>query len=58
MKLVILGGGGFRVPLAYRALVAAVGGVLSELATDISDAPAVAASTDLDEALRGAGFVF
>jgi 6-phospho-beta-glucosidase len=79
MKLVILGGGGFRVPLVYRALLAdrspgrvtevvlhdldaarlsAIGGVLAELATDVSDAPAVTASTDLDEALRGADFVF
>ena len=79
MKLVILGGGGFRVPLVYRALLAdrspgrvtqvvlhdldavrlaAIGGVLAELATDISDAPAVTTSTDLDEALRGADFVF
>ncbi|MEV6718381.1 6-phospho-beta-glucosidase [Lentzea sp. NPDC051208] len=79
MKLVILGGGGFRVPLVYRALLAdrssgrvtevvlhdldaarlsAVGVVLAELAADVSDAPVVTASTDLDEALRGADFVF
>ncbi|MCX2953392.1 6-phospho-beta-glucosidase [Lentzea sp. NEAU-D7] len=79
MKLVILGGGGFRVPLVYRALLAdrspgrvtevvlhdldparlsAIGGVLAELAADVSDAPTVTASTDLDEALRGADFVF
>ncbi|MDX8146172.1 6-phospho-beta-glucosidase [Lentzea sp. BCCO 10_0061] len=79
MKLVILGGGGFRVPLVYRALLAdrsprrvtqvvlhdldsvrlaAISGVLASLATDISDAPAVTTSTDLDEALRGADFVF
>ncbi|WP_330278044.1 6-phospho-beta-glucosidase [Lentzea sp. NBC_00516] len=79
MKLVILGGGGFRVPLVYRALLAdrspgrvtqvvlhdldavrlaAIGGVLAELATDVSDAPAVTTSIDLDEALRGADFVF
>lgn len=79
MKLVIMGGGGFRVPLVYRTLLAdrspgrvtdvvlhdidatrlaAVGGVLAELAADISDAPTVTMSTDLDEALRGANFVF
>ncbi|WP_086669255.1 6-phospho-beta-glucosidase [Lentzea kentuckyensis] len=83
MKLVILGGGGFRVPLVYRALLAdlspgrvtevvlhdldatrlaAVRGVLAEFAADISDtAPnhvAVTATTDLDEAVRGADFVF
>jgi 6-phospho-beta-glucosidase len=83
MKLVILGGGGFRVPLVYRALLgdrspgrvtevvlhdldttrlAAVRGVLAELAADMSNtgshAVSVMASTDLDEALRGADFVF
>ncbi|GGU23119.1 6-phospho-beta-glucosidase [Streptomyces lavendofoliae] len=79
MKLTILGGGGFRVPLVYRALLgdraegrvtrvtlhdvdaerlAAIGGVLAEQARDVSDAPAVTATTDLDEALRGADFVF
>ncbi|MET9229703.1 6-phospho-beta-glucosidase [Lentzea sp. NPDC003310] len=79
MKLVILGGGGFRVPLVYRALLAdrspgrvtevmlhdldatrlsAIGGVLAELAAGTSDAPAVTTSTDLDEAVRGADFVF
>lgn len=79
MKLVILGGGGFRVPLVYRALLgdrspgrvsevvlhdldparlAAIGGVLAELATGTSDAPSVTTSTDIDDALRGADFVF
>ncbi len=79
MKLVVLGGGGFRVPLVYRALLAdrspsrvtevvlhdvdvtrlaAISGVLAELAAGISDAPAVTTSTDLDEAVRGADFVF
>ncbi|WP_329793746.1 6-phospho-beta-glucosidase [Lentzea sp. DG1S-22] len=79
MKLVILGGGGFRVPLVYRALLAdrspgrvtevalfdldpgrlaAIGVVLAELAAEVPDAPAVTTSTDLDEAVRGADFVF
>ncbi|MCX4392429.1 MULTISPECIES: 6-phospho-beta-glucosidase [unclassified Streptomyces] len=79
MKLTILGGGGFRVPLVYGALLAdhaegrvdavtlydtdadrltAVARVLGEQAAGIRDAPAVTATTDLDEALRGADFVF
>ncbi|MGW6025151.1 6-phospho-beta-glucosidase [Streptomyces sp. NPDC055099] len=79
MKLVILGGGGFRVPLVYGALLGdhaegrvtevvlhdldagrlgAVARVLAEQAAGVPDAPAVTATTDLDEALRGADFVF
>ncbi|MFG3368774.1 6-phospho-beta-glucosidase [Streptomyces sp. NPDC090032] len=79
MRLTILGGGGFRVPLVYGALLGdhaqgrvtevtlhdtdparlrAVTGVLAEQATGALDAPAVHATTDLDEALRGADFVF
>lgn len=79
MKLVILGGGGFRVPLVYGALLGdhaegrvtevvlhdldagrlgAVARVLAEQAIGVPDAPAVTATTDLDEALRGADFVF
>ncbi|MFD0337573.1 6-phospho-beta-glucosidase [Streptomyces sp. NPDC127117] len=79
MKLTILGGGGFRVPLVYGALLAdhaegrvdavtlydtdadrltAVARVLGEQAADVPDAPTVTATTDLDEALRGADFVF
>ncbi|MGW6054680.1 6-phospho-beta-glucosidase [Streptomyces sp. NPDC055189] len=81
MKLVILGGGGFRVPLVYGALLGdhaegrvtevvlhdldagrlgAVARVLAEQAeaSGVPDAPAVTATTDLDEALRGADFVF
>ncbi|HEX6342756.1 6-phospho-beta-glucosidase [Umezawaea sp.] len=79
MRLVILGGGGFRVPLVHRALLAdrtpgrvtelvlhdvdrarldAVGTVLAERAEGVPDAPTVTATTDLDEALRGADFVF
>ncbi|QGV77640.1 6-phospho-beta-glucosidase [Streptomyces ficellus] len=79
MKLTILGGGGFRVPLVHRALLgdhaegrvtrvtlydvdagrlAAIGGVLAEQAAGVPDAPEVTATTDLDEALRGADFAF
>ncbi len=79
MKLTILGGGGFRVPLVYGALLgdrgegrvtdvvlhdldagrlSAVARVLAEQAADVADAPTVTATTDLDEALRGADFIF
>ncbi|WP_225812032.1 6-phospho-beta-glucosidase [Streptomyces spinosus] len=79
MKLTILGGGGFRVPLVYGALLTdrgegrvtevvlhdlddgrlkAVARVLAEQASTVADAPAVTISTSLDEALRGADFVF
>ncbi|MFF7790644.1 6-phospho-beta-glucosidase [Streptomyces sp. NPDC007991] len=79
MKLTILGGGGFRVPLVYGALLqdhaegrvthvvlhdldparlSAVTRVLAEQAAEVPDAPEVSATTDLDEALRGADFVF
>lgn len=79
MRLTILGGGGFRVPLVYGALLGdhaegrvtqvtlhdtdserlhAITGVLREQATGVPDAPAVRATTDLDDALRGADFVF
>ncbi|GAA5132007.1 6-phospho-beta-glucosidase [Pseudonocardia adelaidensis] len=72
MKLTVLGGGGFRVPLVYRALgnaspisevvlhdvaperLTAIRAVLEQ----IGAGPAVRATTDLDEALRGARFVF
>ncbi|MFG2770804.1 6-phospho-beta-glucosidase [Streptomyces sp. NPDC048350] len=79
MKLTILGGGGFRVPLVYGALLgdhaegrvthvtlhdldggrlAAIARVLAEQGAGVPDAPRVTATTDLDEALRGADFVF
>ena len=79
MRLTILGGGGFRVPLVYGALLGdhaegrvthvtlhdldtarltAVARVLAEQAASVPDAPAVSVTTDLDEALRGADFVF
>ncbi|MFG2431033.1 6-phospho-beta-glucosidase [Streptomyces sp. NPDC048590] len=79
MKLTILGGGGFRVPLVYGALLrdhaegrvtrvtlydtdadrlTAVARVLAEQAAGTGGAPEVIATRDLDEALRGADFVF
>ncbi|MGQ4444746.1 6-phospho-beta-glucosidase, partial [Streptomyces violaceoruber] len=79
MRLTMLGGGGFRVPLVYGALLGdrgegrvsdvvlhdldparltAVTRVLAEQAAGVPDAPTVTATTDLDEALRGADFVF
>ncbi|MFD9570036.1 6-phospho-beta-glucosidase [Streptomyces sp. NPDC059982] len=81
MRLTILGGGGFRVPLVYGALLADRGegrvshvtlydedpGRLTAMARVLADqaaacevpgAPAVTATRDLDEALRGADFVF
>jgi 6-phospho-beta-glucosidase len=79
MKLTILGGGGFRVPLVYGALLgdhaegrvtqvtlhdvdadrlAAVARVLAEQAASQPDAPRLTVTTDLDEAVRGADFVF
>ncbi|MFD9887080.1 6-phospho-beta-glucosidase [Streptomyces alboflavus] len=79
MRLAILGGGGFRVPLVYRALLgdraegritevvlydvagaraAAIARVLADQAAGVADAPAVIVTADLDEALRGADFVF
>ncbi|MEW1639950.1 6-phospho-beta-glucosidase [Streptomyces sp. NPDC093801] len=81
MRLTILGGGGFRVPLVYGALLgdhaegrvsrvtlydedpvrlAAMARVLADqaAASGEADAPEVTATRDLDEALRGADFVF
>ena len=79
MRLTILGGGGFRVPLVYGALLrdraegrvthvtlhdvdaarlGAVARVLADQASGADDAPEVSVTTDLDEALRGADFVF
>ncbi|MET8678988.1 6-phospho-beta-glucosidase [Streptomyces sp. NPDC004647] len=89
MKLTILGGGGFRVPLVYGALLgdraegrvtrvvlhdldagrlSAIRRVLAEQAggpaggtpapPEAGGAPVVTVTTDLDEALEGADFVF
>ncbi|WP_157244887.1 6-phospho-beta-glucosidase [Nonomuraea typhae] len=79
MKLAVLGGGGFRVPLVYGALLrdtakrrvdevvlhdvspdrlAAIGHVLGQLAEGHDDPPRVRVTTELDEALGGADFVF
>ncbi|MPV87184.1 family 4 glycosyl hydrolase [Georgenia ruanii] len=79
MQLTILGGGGFRVPLVYQAVMAASGrvgvdrvvlldddaarlgvvtDVLAQLAAEAGAGPAVRATTDVDEAVRGADVVF
>ncbi|MDT0307461.1 6-phospho-beta-glucosidase [Streptomyces sp. DSM 44917] len=77
MKLTIIGGGGFRVPLVYRALLTtdgapdrvalhdtdpgrarAIAAVLEGQGAGGSGAPAVEVAGSLDEALRGADFVF
>jgi 6-phospho-beta-glucosidase len=79
MRLTILGGGGFRVPLVYDALLrdhepgritelalhdidagrlTATARVLAEQASTEPDAPTVTVTTDLDDAVRGADFVF
>ena len=82
MRLVILGGGGFRVPLVYGALLrdtserridsvqlydvdegrlGAIAHVLHQMAAAAPrevPPPVVHTTTDLDEALRGADFVF
>ncbi|NUK40113.1 6-phospho-beta-glucosidase [Streptomyces lunaelactis] len=79
MRLTILGGGGFRLPLVYGALLgdhaegrithvtlhdldpgrpAAIARVLADQAAGVPDAPKVTVTTNLDEALRGADFVF
>ncbi|GGK72462.1 6-phospho-beta-glucosidase [Sphaerisporangium melleum] len=85
MRLTILGGGGFRVPLVYGALLGDTGrprveevvlydvsaerlavvrhvlaglAELAELAEGREAPPRVRVTTDLDEALRGAAFVF
>ncbi|RKN12224.1 6-phospho-beta-glucosidase [Streptomyces radicis] len=75
MRLTIIGGGGFRVPLVYRALlttpgsevtlfdpdgarVRVIGDVLAGMAAGRRDAPAVRIAPSLDEAVRGADFVF
>jgi 6-phospho-beta-glucosidase len=79
MRLTILGGGGFRTPLVYGALLTdhherrvdevrlhdvdqarleAIGRVLAQMGAGHDDAPTVLTTTDLDEALEGADFVF
>lgn len=79
MRLTILGGGGFRVPLVYAALARSAGQVdvdevvlqdvdarrLSAIAEVLTDfraacpqAPLVATTTDVDEAISGAGIIF
>lgn len=82
MKLAILGGGGFRVPLVYGALLRdhserrvdavtlydidterlqAIGHVLAQMSASTSGPvppPTVETTTDLDDAVRDADFVF
>ena len=82
MRLTILGGGGFRVPLVHRALLAdvhregpgrctelvlhdtdptrarVIATVLAAQAEGVPGAPRVRLTDDLDDALRGADFVF
>jgi 6-phospho-beta-glucosidase len=79
MRLVVLGGGGFRVPLVYGALLGdraerrvtevvlhdtdagrlgVMRHVLGAAAVGRADAPTVSVTTDLDQALAGADFVF
>lgn len=67
MRLVILGGGGFRVPLVHKALDEHITEVvlhdvdanrLNAIHHVLRGGPPVTATTDLDEALRGADFVF
>ena len=79
MKLTIVGGGGFRVPLVYGALLAKagvlgldeivlhdiddarltrIGAVLDGLAAEHGDRLPFRTTTDLDDAIEGADFVF
>jgi 6-phospho-beta-glucosidase len=79
MKLVVVGGGGFRVPLVYGALLRRqaalgldeivlhdidperlrrIGGVLEGEAAERGDRLPFRATTDLDDAVEGADFVF
>ncbi|HEY6743059.1 MAG TPA: 6-phospho-beta-glucosidase, partial [Lapillicoccus sp.] len=74
MRLAILGGGGFRIPLVYAALTAEDSGVTevvlydtdagrldvmaNVLAANPMRAPTVVTTSELDIALEGADFVF
>lgn len=79
MRLAVVGGGGFRVPLVYGALLddsvrprvdqvvlhdidptrlSVIAQVLDQMAATSRQAPKVTATTDLDDAVRGADFVF
>ena len=79
MKLVVVGGGGFRVPLVYGALLRRrqalgldevvlhdvdgerlqrIAGVLEEQAAEHGDRLPFRTTTDLDDAVEGAEFVF
>jgi len=79
VRLTVVGGGGFRVPLVYHALLEdrarprveevvlydvdrtrtrVIGRVLDQMADGHPDPPRVRVESQLDEALRGAHFVF
>lgn len=79
MKLAILGGGGFRTPYVWQALLRDTGeprvdevvlydtdptrlrtmsAILEQLATGFPDAPRLRSSSDLEDAVTGADFVF
>lgn len=78
MRLTLVGGGGFRVPLIYQALLGedaprvsevvlydidrsrmqAISHVLAQMAAGHASPPSVRSTTDLDESLHGADFVF
>jgi 6-phospho-beta-glucosidase len=79
MKLTVVGGGGFRMPMVYGALLARrdrlpfddvvlydvdagrlerIGAVLQGLAAEHGAAVPFTTTTDLDEAIEGADFVF
>ncbi|MDB1088232.1 6-phospho-beta-glucosidase [Streptomyces sp. ACA25] len=71
MRLTIIGGGGFRVPLVYRALLDDPDSAVTLYDTDparveviaavlrrLGDGPPVRVAASLDDAVRGADFVF
>jgi 6-phospho-beta-glucosidase len=79
IRLTILGGGGFRVPLVHQALLAdrgpgrvtelvlhdldltrlaAIAMVLAQQVDGVPDPPRITTTTDLDQAVTGADFVF
>lgn len=72
MKLAILGGGGFRVPLVYEALIghdvidevalfdssAKRLGIIRSVVEAMPGGPLLSTSTNLDDALTGADFIF
>src|SRR5690349_5080341 len=70
MKIAVLGGGGFRLPLVHRALAGSALSIDEIVLQDVSaerlrviadvvrgDGPRLRATTDLDDAIDGAGLV-